>query len=176
MLTGRRVLTAVALVGTLATGGCVGYGGYYDDGYGYYNDGYYDDGWGYSYNDGYYRRGNYYYNDAYPGYTFGNGGYWYNRVWYARPVVVHRYDGYDRGRGRRDGCRWIQGWLHRGSRTARFHQRGWPRRRWPPERRIHRPTGAPGWRVAAIRARPETSLKSRPGRGRGTRDRRQANR
>jgi hypothetical protein len=121
----RRVLTAVALLGGLGVSGCAAYGtgtygydgGYYDGGYAganyatgyddYYGDDYYyDDGYdfglayGYYPNAGYYRRGSYYYNNRYPGYIFGDGGYWYNSAWYSRPVVNVVY--YEKHRHRRD--------------------------------------------------------------------------
>ena len=75
--TGRRLLAAIGLAGSLALGGCA-----YDDGYyggvsvgsGYYGGGYYDDYWG----PGYYRPG--YYGGWYDGYYYpGSGYYVYNR-------------------------------------------------------------------------------------------------
>lgn len=112
----RRLLAAAALLTAIPAAGCVAYPdsyGYYDDGYysSSYDDDYYDGYWGYYARDGYYRRGSYYYNNAYPGYTFGNGGYWYGGSWYSRPIVIVNHN--DRHNGRHDR------WRHDGNRHDR---------------------------------------------------------
>lgn len=95
-----RLLAAAALLSALPVAGCVAYADRYaDDGYyrspsyhaGAYDDVYGDGHWGYYARDGYYRHGPHYYNRAYPGYVFGNGGYWYSGRWYPRRVIAVRH-------------------------------------------------------------------------------------